>query len=259
MLNQPVSMLIPQVIGVRLSRHAARRLDLHRPRAHDYRNAAQGRRGRQVCRVLRARPAHAAACGSRDHRQHGARVRRNLRYLPDRCRDSEVPGAHRPFAPNRLRWSRPTAKSKGCSTLQDTPEASYTKVLQLDLSSVEPSVAGPKRPQDRVYLGSVGKSFAEALPGLMKPSSKAAAAHSNGDDIRKNLHHGSVVIAAITSCTNTSNPSVMIAAGLLAKKAVERGLSTPPWVKTSLGARIESGHRVLRCRGSDALSRKAAL
>ena len=87
MLNQPVSMLIPQVIGVRLSRHAARRFDLHRPRAHDYRDAAQGRRGRQVCRVLRARPAHAAACGSRHHRQHGARVRRNLRHLPDRCRD----------------------------------------------------------------------------------------------------------------------------------------------------------------------------
>jgi aconitate hydratase len=104
-------------------------------------------------------------------------------------------------------------------------------VLSLDLATVEPSVAGPKRPQDRVLLGNSAASFAATLPSLVKAGGKTAA----GDTTSVNgLHHGSVVIAAITSCTNTSNPSVLLAAGLLAKKAVEKGLKVPPWVKTSL-------------------------
>ena len=112
-----------------------------------------------------------------------------------------------------------------------TSEAEYSELLALDLDSVEPSIAGPKRPQDRVALSKARDSFENALPTLLKPGqhSQPAASGSNG-----HLHHGSVVIAAITSCTNTSNPSVMIAAGLLAKKAVERGLEVPSWVKTSL-------------------------
>jgi aconitate hydratase len=112
---------------------------------------------------------------------------------------------------------------------KNQPEATYSKVLDLDLGSVVPSVAGPKRPQDRVALPEVGRSFAEALPSL-KPAKAAASANGHG----KSLHNGSVVIAAITSCTNTSNPGVMIAAGILARKAVEKGLETPAWVKTSL-------------------------
>src|SRR5262249_39841151 len=112
---------------------------------------------------------------------------------------------------------------------EKTSEADYSELLTLDLSTVEPSLAGPKRPQDRVPLSRARESFEQALPSLLKPGKTAGPASGNG-----NLRHGSVVIAAITSCTNTSNPSVMVAAGLLAKKAVERGLQVPAWVKTSL-------------------------
>jgi aconitate hydratase len=150
-----------------------------------------------------------------------------------------------------------------------SPEAEYTQTLELDLGAVEPSVAGPKRPQDRVLLKDAAASFAQQLPTLLAPTAKplgtrTAAAWERTTvtdtavaekpplhvtttvkerfniDPDKYLDHGSVVIAAITSCTNTSNPSVMIAAGLLAKKAVEKGLAVPPWVKTSLapGSRV---------------------
>jgi len=120
-----------------------------------------------------------------------------------------------------------------------TPEAEYSELLSLDLATVEPSLAGPKRPQDRVVLSQAGESFQKALPSLIKPKSGAkgaapVAAAESGDGVKGALKHGSVVIAAITSCTNTSNPSVLIGAGLLAKKAVEKGLTMPPWVKTSL-------------------------
>ncbi|MGE5745281.1 MAG: aconitate hydratase, partial [Gemmatimonadota bacterium] len=153
-------------------------------------------------------------------------------------------------------------KEQGLFHSPDTPDAVYTDTLSLDLGSVEPSLAGPRRPQDRVSLAQVGKTFLAALPGLMKATSPIAAPPAanggrwesegggtavaveappkrthvslkiEGEECR--LHHGSVVIAAITSCTNTSNPSVMIAAGLLARKAVEKGLTSRPWVKTSL-------------------------
>ncbi|MBS1815223.1 MAG: aconitate hydratase [Acidobacteria bacterium] len=167
----------------------------------------------------------------------------------------------------------------------DASEAEYSSTLSLDLSTVEPSVAGPKRPQDRVPLSGAAEAFAKALPSLYGPNAntkgdrqivrwQGEGGHSSADgsiesskampepgkdghlatgaepihsvkerlgvDVDQYLHHGSIVIAAITSCTNTSNPSVMIAAGLLAKKAVEKGLRTPPWVKTSLapGSRV---------------------
>lgn len=119
-----------------------------------------------------------------------------------------------------------------------TPEATYSDVLELDLATVVPSVAGPKRPQDRLLLPNVGDAFNKAFSGQF-PS----VAHKAPDDsIAADVNHGSVVIAAITSCTNTSNPSVMTAAGLVAKKAVEKGLSSKPWVKTSLapGSRVAS-------------------
>jgi len=163
-----------------------------------------------------------------------------------------------------------------------SPEAEYSQTLSLDLGDVAPSVAGPRRPQDRVLLKDAAASFAEQLPSLLAPTAKPLGARSaaawdraavadtaiatednEGPDTSsaaggtplhvtttvkerfnvdpdKYLDHGSVVIAAITSCTNTSNPSVMIAAGLLAKKAVEKGLTVPPWVKTSLapGSRV---------------------
>ena len=113
-------------------------------------------------------------------------------------------------------------------------------MLHIDLSKIEPSIAGPKRPQDRVELGRALTSFSEALPSLLKPGAKSGATVPAGrvdrdsKDYSTALHHGSVVLAAITSCTNTSNPYVLVAAGLVAKKAVEKGLKRPAWVKTSL-------------------------
>jgi aconitate hydratase len=175
-------------------------------------------------------------------------------------------------------------KAQGLFHTADSAEAEYTETLELNLGAVEPSVAGPKRPQDRVLLKDAAASFAQQLPGLLAPTAKplgsrtalewkreavtdaAVAGKTNagpstslrsaqddpslmvtttvkerfGVDPDIYLDHGSVVIAAITSCTNTSNPSVMVAAGLLAKKAVEKGLTVPPWVKTSLapGSRV---------------------
>ncbi|MCG8348664.1 MAG: aconitate hydratase AcnA, partial [Chloroflexales bacterium] len=157
-------------------------------------------------------------------------------------------------------------KAQGLFHTPGSPVAEYTDTLELDLSTVEPSVAGPKRPQDRVRLGDINRTFHEAVPLIVNPGGPTAAPQQvnrweteggnpqeEGDRVALEdyehapsavtmtingveciLHHGSVVIAAITSCTNTSNPSVMVAAGLLAKKAAERGLTTKPWVKTSL-------------------------
>src|SRR6266702_2164039 len=118
-------------------------------------------------------------------------------------------------------------------------QAEYSELLALDLATVEPSLAGPKRPQDRVPLSNAKQSFEKALPSLIKPGKGSLSPVVSGNG---HLSHGSVVIAAITSCTNTSNPSVMLAAGLLAKKAVERGLQVPGWVKTSLAP----GSKVVR-------------
>ena len=127
----------------------------------------------------------------------------------------------------------------------------YTKTLSLDLASIEPSLAGPKRPQDRVALSAMKQSFEKVLEtpinergfALDKAAlARTATVKNNGQSAE--IGHGAVVIAAITSCTNTSNPSVMLAAGLLAKKAIDRGLSVPPYVKTSLapGSRVVSDY-----------------
>jgi len=129
----------------------------------------------------------------------------------------------------------------------DTPDPDFTEILELDLGSVEPSLAGPKRPQDRVPLTGMKQNFISGLAapveergyGLKESElEKKVVIGTNGNS--SEITHGAVVIAAITSCTNTSNPSVMVAAGLLAKKAVERGLKTKPFVKTSLapGSRV---------------------
>ena len=136
------------------------------------------------------------------------------------------------------------AKAQGIFSSAGDPDPVYTETIELDLATVEPSLAGPRRPQDRVSLKQAKSGFQTAL-GTLQAAMKKPAATSGGGSASAGaavaempaigqLEHGSVVIAAITSCTNTSNPSVMIAAGLLAKKAVERGLSSQPWVKTSL-------------------------
>jgi aconitate hydratase len=155
-------------------------------------------------------------------------------------------------------------KEQGLFRCNGDPEPAFSEVLELDLAAIEPSVAGPKRPQDRVPLSNVWGSFVEAFRDRLEPDPEAtevgrllgeggnpdAALHRDGvvepgaeEPVPLNhgaVRHGSVVIAAITSCTNTSNPTVMLAAGLLAKKAVEAGLDTKPWVKTSLapGSRV---------------------
>ena len=119
-------------------------------------------------------------------------------------------------------------KEQGLFRTDATPDPVYADTLELDLNRVTPSLAGPKRPQDRVELGQVKQNFHDAFPGSGK------RAQSEIDGAPATFGDGAVVIAAITSCTNTSNPSVMLAAGLVAKKAVERGLAVKPWVKTSL-------------------------
>jgi len=120
------------------------------------------------------------------------------------------------------------AKAQGLFLTPESPDPEYSDTLELDLGTVVPSMAGPKRPQDRINLPDVKKNFLDTLNAAQKTAEVA----TNGS--KSTIRDGSVVIAAITSCTNTSNPSVMIAAGLLAKKAVERGLKTKPWVKSSL-------------------------
>jgi aconitate hydratase len=131
------------------------------------------------------------------------------------------------------------ARAQGLFRTEETPDAVYSDTMELDLSTVEPSLAGPRRPQDRVSLRNAKASFAAALPdlqkGIKKPAGAATAAGvAVADAVTVGIDHGSVVVAAITSCTNTSNPSVMIGPALLARKAVERGLTRKPWVKSSL-------------------------
>ncbi|HZA53640.1 MAG TPA: aconitate hydratase AcnA [Candidatus Udaeobacter sp.] len=125
-------------------------------------------------------------------------------------------------------------KEQGMFRTDTSPDPFFTDTLELDLATVEPSLAGPRRPQDRVPLAQAKSAFQESLPSLMKGGApdKTVSVQLNG--ARATLGHGTVVISAITSCTNTSNPSVMIGAGLLAKKAAEKGLKAKPWVKTSL-------------------------
>ena len=180
--------------------------------------------------------------------------------LPDRATVANMApeyGATIGFFPvdeETLRYLRRTSRSKeevarvetytkmqGLFRTPETGDPTFTDSLELDLSTVVPSLAGPKRPQDRVPLNSMKGAFRTALTTSQKERgfglsadelSRTSTVAFNGT--RENIGHGAVVIAAITSCTNTSNPSVMLGAGLLAKKATERGLKVPPYVKTSL-------------------------
>ena len=232
MLGQPYSMLLPEVIGFKLSgklKEGVTATDLVLT----------------VTQMLRKRgvvgkfveffgPGLAASHDRRPRhpRQHGAGIRRDLRLLPDRRRHHPLSARHRP--PGRADRARAAyAKAQGMYRTKTTPDPMFTEVLKLDLASVEPSLAGPKRPQDRVALKDVKAGFASSMD---KEFGKGGEADKRvpveGKDY--DLGHGDVVIAAITSCTNTSNPSVMIGAGLLARKAAAKGLAAKPWVKTSL-------------------------
>jgi len=269
MLGQPVSMLLPQVVGFKLSgklKEASTATDLVLTVTEMLRKT--GVVGKFVeffgeglselsladrATIANMAPEYGATCGIFPVDNE------TLRYLRMTGRTDE-----------QLALIDAYSKEQGLFHTKDSPHATYSQVVELDLATVEPSVAGPRRPQDRVPLSKTAANFKQQLPTLLSPAAAKASARqvmrwegegghaatngANGNkpdvaeavavkhqvDVNQYLDHGSVVIAAITSCTNTSNPSVMMAAGLLAKKAVERGLSTPPWVKTSVapGSRV---------------------
>ncbi len=240
MLGQPSSMLIPKVVGYKLTGRlpeGTTATDLVLTITEALRK--RGVVGKFV-EFFGPGLKHLTIADRVTLGQHVSGVRRHGCRVPDRRHDARIPAGSPAGTPIRSRWSRRTRGRRGCSAPTTTPDAMYSETLELDLGTVEPSLAGPRRPQDRVPLGKAKTSFAAALPDLKKgvkttpkaPASGGGAAVAEAAAV--DVDHGSVVIAAITSCTNTSNPSVMIAAGLVAKRAVERGLKSKPWVKTSL-------------------------
>ncbi|MEO0997343.1 MAG: aconitate hydratase AcnA, partial [Pseudomonadota bacterium] len=137
-------------------------------------------------------------------------------------------------SPERIALIEAYAKAQGMWREPGEPDALYTDVLELDLGDVEPSLAGPTRPQDRIALSRAGESYREHLPAMTAERDSGGSVDVSMDGTDFELKDGAVLIAAITSCTNTSNPAVMIGAGLLARNAAARGLTRAPWVKTSL-------------------------
>ncbi len=238
MLGQPVSMLIPQVVGVKLTgrlREGATATDLVLTITEMLRkHGVVGKFVEYFGNGLKDLPLADRATIGNMSPEYGATCgifpidRETLNYLRLTGRSEEQIGLVEAYC-----------REQGLFHDENSPEAEYSELLSLDLASVEPSLAGPKRPQDRVALSNAKQSFESALPSLIKPGKAPLAEAVSGNG---HLSHGKVVIAAITSCTNTSNPSVMLAAGLLAKKAVERGLQVPEWVKTSLAP----GSKVVR-------------
>ncbi|MBI3945472.1 MAG: aconitate hydratase AcnA [Armatimonadetes bacterium] len=235
MLGQPVSMLVPQVVGFELTgrlpegatatdlvltvTQVLRRKGVVGKFVEFYGDGLASLPLADRATLANMAPEYGATCGIFPVDAE------TLRYL-------EFTG--RPEA--QVRLVEAYAKEQGLFHAPDTPAAIYSDTLELDLGRVEPSLAGPRRPQDRVRLRESKPEFETALREMLQVSGGApgASAECVLDGETHELRHGAVVIASITSCTNTSNPSVMIAAGLLAKKAVERGLSVKPWVKTSL-------------------------
>src|SRR2546425_1036279 len=259
MLGQPVSMLIPQVVGFRLRgklTEGSTATDLVLTITQMLR--AKGVVGKFVefygPGVSTLPLADRATIGNMSP-EYGATIgifpvdQETLRYLEFTGRPAE-----------HVQLVEAYMKEQGLFHTADATEPVYSDTLELNLATVEPSMAGPRRPQDRVGLREVPRKFAEALPTLIKPAPvpvvnavpvgrwegeggqagltppppRPTSTTLRIDDVEHVLRHGSVVIAAITSCTNTSNPSVMMAAALMAKKAVDRGLRSKPWVKTSL-------------------------
>ena len=256
MLGQPLSMLLPEVVGFRLTGRLPRGRHRHRPRPHGHPDPAQAGRGRQVRRVLRPRPVGDLAARPGHHRQHGPRVRRHHGLLPGRRGDAALP-ARAPAAPRDAR--RPgRALRQGAGALphrRRRPTPTSPTSSSSTSAAVEPSPGraqappGPRRPRRRQGRLPGGarrprrSSAASACrPSRSRPRPRVETPRRRAPSSR----HGAVVIAAITSCTNTSNPSVMLAAGLLAKKAVERGLTVPPLRQDQPRARLARGHRLPR-------------
>jgi len=227
MLGQPISMLIPKVVGLRLSGalpEGATATDLVLTVTQMLR--AHGVVGKFVeycgpglsalsladrATIANMSPEYGATCGLFPIDAE------TTRYLAFTGRDE-----------GQIALVEAYAKAQGLWRDDETPDPVFTDLLELDLGSVEPAIAGPKRPQDRVPLKGAAAAFAKVAGA---PAGAGAVLVEGAD---YTLDHGSIVIAAITSCTNTSNPSVMVAAGLLARKARAKGLAVKPWVKTSL-------------------------
>jgi aconitate hydratase A / 2-methylisocitrate dehydratase len=232
MLGQPLSMVLPEVIGFRLAgklKEGVTATDLVLTVTEMLRK--RGVVGKFVeffgpglefltiadrATLGNMSPEYGATCGFSPIDDD------TIRYMKDTGRPSDLVALVAAYA-----------KAQGMYRVKTTPDPLFTDVLKLELSSVEPSLAGPKRPQDRVALKEVKAGFAQSLD---REFGKSAEAKKRVKVSGKNydLGHGDVVIAAITSCTNTSNPNVMIGAGLLARKAAAKGLAAKPWVKTSL-------------------------
>ena len=159
MLGQPISMLLPEVVGIPHARQIARRRHRHRSGADRDPDAAQEGRGRPLRRILRAGHRRAGARRPRHHRQHGAGIRRHLRLLPDRRRDHALSDPHRPRCRSGSSWSRPMPRRRGCGTTPNRPiRSSPTRSISIS-RIVEPSLAGPRRPQDRVALSAAASSL----------------------------------------------------------------------------------------------------
>jgi aconitate hydratase len=231
MLGQPVSMLIPEVIGMRLTgklNEGVTATDLVLTVTQMLRK--HGVVGKFVeffgpgldhlpladrATIGNMAPEYGATCGFFPVDQI------TIDYLRLTGRD-----------PDRIALVEAYSKAQGMWRDSNSPDPVFTATLELDLGQVQPSLAGPKRPQDRVSLGDIGASFDLLLETSGKIQHADTAVPVVGESF--DLKHGAVVIAAITSCTNTSNPNVLMAAGLVAKKALERGLKRAPWVKSSL-------------------------
>jgi aconitate hydratase len=244
MLGQPVSMLIPEVVGFKLTgklREGMTATDL-------VLNVTQMLRKKGVVNkfvefygpgldalsladratIANMAPEYGATCG------FFPIDKETINYLTFTSRE-----------PARVKLVEAYAKAQGMWRDEKTPDPVFTDTLELDMSSVEPALAGPKRPQDRVLLSAAKAGFEKALPELVGPKNAkdGVPVKANGGYTLKN---GDVVIAAITSCTNTSNPAVLVAAGLLARNAAAKGLKTKPWVKTSFapGSQVVTDYMV---------------
>jgi aconitate hydratase len=237
MLGQPISMLIPEVIGFKFTgrmpegttatdlvltvTQMLRKKGVVGKFVEFYGPGLSSLSLEDCATIGNMAPEYGATCGFFPCDAD------TLRYLSATGRD-----------PHRVALVEGYSKRQGMFRTDATPDPVFTDTLELDLSTVVPSLAGPKRPQDRVNLSDAAKEFGPAVEGIRagskakKPVPGPDGVAVEGEDFR--LHDGHVVIAAITSCTNTSNPSVLLAAGLLARKARAKGLTRKPWVKTSL-------------------------
>jgi aconitate hydratase len=232
MLGQPVSMLIPEVVGFRLTGRlpeGATGTDL-------VLRVTQMLRARGVVGAfveffgpgLSSLPLASRATIANMAPEYGATMgyfpvdAETLNYLRFTGRDESL-----------VELVEAYTRAQGLFRTDGAPEPLYSDLLELDLGDVRPALAGPRRPQDRIDLADAGRSFEEAFPTFVDATKRAVAVPVH-DGASFDLRQGAVVIAAITSCTNTSNPEVMLGAGLVARKAVERGLARKPWVKSSL-------------------------